>query len=65
MSGYNFKKDCFLLSEDLFYLYSVEPDEMQQCAAFHLGFHCLLKFWFRGFPENRVDPAQLTSDNAS
>ena len=29
---------------------SVDPDEMPQYAAFHLGLHCLLKYPFRGFP---------------
>ena len=28
---------------------SVDPDEMQQYAAFHLGLHCLQKYLFRGF----------------
>ena len=28
---------------------SVDPDEMQQYAAFHLGLHCLQKYPFRGF----------------
>ena len=32
---------CILLSEDLFYLYSVDLDEMQHYAAFVLGLHCL------------------------
>ena len=27
---------------------SVEPDEMQHYAAFHLGLHCLQKWSFRG-----------------
>ena len=41
MSGY-IKKKCFLLSEDLFFLYySVDLDEMQHYAAFHLGLHSL------------------------
>ena len=44
------KKYCILLSEDMFYLYSVDPDEMQHYAAFHLGLHCLQKYLFRGFP---------------
>ena len=37
-------KDCFALanSEDL--------DEMPHSAALHLGFHCLPKKLFRGFP---------------
>ena len=28
---------------------SVDPDGMQQYAAFHLGLHCLQKYSFRGF----------------
>ena len=28
---------------------SVDPDEMQHSAAFHLGLHCLLKYLFSGF----------------
>ena len=50
VSGYYFKKTYFL-SEDLLYLYSVDPDEMQHYAAFHLGLHCLQRYSFRGFPE--------------
>ena len=38
------------MSEDLFYLYIVNPNEMQHYAAFHLGLHCLQKYSFRGFP---------------
>ena len=28
---------------------SVDPDEMQHYAAFHLGLHCLPKYPLRGF----------------
>ena len=28
---------------------SVDPDEMQHYAAFHLGLHCLQKYLFKGF----------------
>ena len=28
---------------------SVDPDEMQHYAAFHLSLHCLQKYSFRGF----------------
>ena len=28
---------------------SADPGEMQHCAAFHLGLHCLLKYSLRGF----------------
>ena len=52
VSGYNLKKNCILLSEDLFtFINSVDPDEMQHYAAFHLGLHCLQKYSLRGFPE--------------
>ena len=26
---------------------------MQDNAAFHLGLHCLQKYWFRGFPNTK------------
>ena len=39
------------MSEDFFYLYSVDPDEMQHYAAFHLGLYSLQKYSFLGFPE--------------
>ena len=46
MSGYNFLKDIVVfLPEDLFYLNSVDPDEMPHYAAFHLGPHCLFLFF--------------------
>ena len=32
---------------------SVDPDEMQHYAAFHLGLHCLQKYWFRGFQNTK------------
>ena len=51
MSGYKFQKILLFLSEDFFtFSNSVDPDEMQDIAAFHLGFHCLQKYSFRGFP---------------
>ena len=37
-----FTKYCILLSEDRFtFTNSIDPDEMQHYAAFHLGLHCL------------------------
>ena len=37
-----FKKYCILLTELHFtFTNSVDPDEMQHYAAFHLGLHCL------------------------
>ena len=32
---------------------SVDPDEMQHYAAFHLGHHCSLKYPFRGFQNTK------------
>ena len=32
---------------------SVDPDEMQHYAAFHLGLHCFQKVLVNGFPENK------------
>ena len=32
---------------------SVDPDEMQHNAAFHLGLYCLQKYLFRGFPKTK------------
>ena len=54
VSGYDFfQKYCSLLSGDLFYLYSVDPDEMQHYAAFHLGLQCLQQYSFRGFSNTK------------
>ena len=51
MSGYNFKKYCICLSEDLFTITNiVDPDEKQHYAALNLGLHCLKKYSFRGLP---------------
>ena len=38
-------KICFTFTN------SVDPDEKQHYAAFHLGLHCLSKYPLRGFPE--------------
>ena len=35
------KKYCIILSGDLFHHYSVDTDEMQHYAAFHLGLNCM------------------------
>ena len=32
---------------------SVDPDEMQHYAAFHLGLYCLQKYLLRGFPNTK------------
>ena len=46
---------CILLSEDLFFTFtnSVDPGEMQQYAAFHLGLQCLQKYSFRSLQVQR------------
>ena len=45
---------CILVSEDLFtFTHSVDPDEMQHYAAFHMGLHCLQKYLFRGFLDSK------------
>ena len=52
-SGYNLKK-CIILPEDLYiFINSVNPDEMQHNAAFHLGLHCLQKYSLRNFPNTK------------
>ena len=33
---------------------SVDPDEMQHYAAFHLGLYCLQKYSFTSFPNTKV-----------
>ena len=54
VSGYNFKNIIFLcLKTFLTFTNSVDPDEMQHCAAFHLGLHCLKKYLFSGFPNTK------------
>ena len=53
MSGYNFKNNTVLFCLKILFTFtnSVDPDEMQHEAAFHLGLHCLQKYSFRGFPK--------------
>ena len=34
---------------------SVDPDEVQNYAAFRLGLHCMRKFSFRAFPNTWVN----------
>ena len=43
----------FCLFEFFIFTNSVAPDEMQQYAALHLGFHFLQKYWLRGFPNTK------------
>ena len=50
VSGYNLKKIVFFCLKIFFtFTNSVDPDEMQHYAAFHLGLHYLLKYSFRCF----------------
>ena len=51
VSGYNFQKNIVFFCLKIFFTFSksVDPDEMQHFAAFHLGLHCLQKYSFRGF----------------
>ena len=50
MSGYNLKK-CFCLKSFLTFTNSVDPDEMQHYAVFHLDLHCWRKHSFMALPE--------------
>ena len=54
VSDYNFHKNsvCVLFCQNIFFTFtnSVDPDEMQHYAAFHLGLHCLQKYLFWCFP---------------
>ena len=50
VSGYNFQKIVFFYLQIFFtFTNSVDPDEMQHYAAFHLGLHCLQKYLFGVF----------------
>ena len=50
MVGSNFKTNiAFFCLKVLFYLYSVDPDEMQYSAAFHQDLHRLQKYSLWGF----------------
>ena len=47
MSDYNFQnKNIVFFCLKIFFTFtnSVDPDEMQHYAAFHLGLHCLQKY---------------------
>ena len=45
------KQRCISVPEGYLYLTnSVDPDEMQHDAAFHLNLHCLPKYPFSGVP---------------
>ena len=48
------KKNVFFCLKIFFtFTNSVDPDEMQHYAAFHLGIHCLPKYSFGGFPNTK------------
>ena len=52
VSGYDLKKYIIFCLKIFFtFINSVDPDEMQHDAAFHLGLHCLQQYSFRGFSE--------------
>ena len=56
VSGYNLKeKNIVLFCLKIFFTFtnSVDPDEMQHYAAFHLGLHCLQKYSLWGFPNTK------------
>ena len=45
----NLQKNIVFCLKNLFtFTNSVDPDEMQHNAAFHLGLYCLQKYSFRG-----------------
>ena len=56
VSGYNFQKTIVFFCLKIFFTFtrSVDPDEMQHYAAFHLGLRCLQKYSFRGFPNTKI-----------
>ena len=56
VSGYNFQKNIALFYLKIFFTFtnSVDPDEMQHNAEFHLGLYCLQKYSFRGFLYTKV-----------
>ena len=51
LPGYKLKKKDFFYCMKIIFTFtnSVDPDEMQHYAAFHLGLNCLQKYLFRGF----------------
>ena len=59
VSGYNLKKILIFFCLYIFFTFtnSVDPDEMQHYAAFHLGLHCSRKYLSHTlipFPANRL-----------
>ena len=55
------KKYCISISEDPFVLAnSADPDKMPPSVAFHLGFHSLQKYPFRGFQSDELAQQRLS-----
>ena len=56
VTGYNLPKYCISFFEDGFFVLvnSADTDEIPHQVAFHLGFHCLPKYPFRGFWSTNV-----------
>ena len=44
----------FCLKISFTFANSVDPDEMQCYATFHLGLHCLQNYMFRGFSNTKA-----------
>ena len=57
MSDYNFQNLKYFTCTN-----SVDPDEMQHYAAFHLGLHCLSKILFSGCPNTRLATIHLAKE---
>ena len=55
------KKNVVFFFLKIFFTFtnSVDPDEMQHFAAFHLGLHCVQKYSFRGFPNTKGNKAWI------
>ena len=64
VTGYSFQKYIVFLSLKISFVLanSADPDEMPQCAAFHLGLHCLPKYPFKGF---QFSKGQTIQENTS
>ena len=54
-------KNIVIFCLKIFFIFanSVEPDEMQHFAAFHLGLHCLQKYSFRGIQRVNIKPVGI------
>ena len=52
-SGYNFQKNIVFFCQKICFTFTngVDLDEMQHCASFRLGLHCLQKNLLMSFPE--------------